>query len=433
MQARIRRKEKIWLFLRSSIIHHTISVKIGLIRERKNPPDKRVAFTPEQCHHIYYNYPDIQFIIEPSEVRCIPDEMYQGLGFHVGEEMETCDVLFGIKEVPPQDLIFGKTYFMFSHTIKKQAHNQKLLHQVLEKNITLVDYECLVNEKGERTVAFGRFAGIVGAYNALRMWMFRFHQIPLKPAHECGDMEEMMDYARHHLSVLEPIKIAITGTGRVGKGAKEVLDALGIKEVEPDDYLTSKFEEPVYTLLSSRHYYQHPEMETWDEAHFRKNAGEYESRFLAFSQCIDLFIPCHYWDPKAPPLFTRKEVQFPEFQIKVISDVTCDLEGSVPTTIRTSTIADPFYDINPNSFGEEPAFSQDKNITICAIDNLPCELPFDASKAFGEMLMENVLPELASGNWDSIEKATITRNGKLTTPFHYLESYAYSAEKAESN
>lgn len=355
--------------------------------------------------------------------------MYQGLGFHMGEEMESCDVLFGIKEVPIQALLPGKMYFFFSHTIKKQAHNQKLLQQVLSRKITLVDYECLVNDKGERTVAFGRFAGIVGAYNALRMWMFRFYQIWLKPAHECGDMEEMMDYARHHLSILGPVKIAITGTGRVGKGAKEVLDGLEIKEVEPDDFLMKTYEEPVYTLLSSRHYYQHPEMENWDEKHFRLHAEEYESRFLAFSQSIDLFIPCHYWDPKAPVLFTSAATKYPEFKIKVISDVTCDLEGSVPTTLRTSTIAEPFYDLDPSDFSEKPAFSSEKNISICAIDNLPAELPFDASKAFGEMLMKTVIPELAAGGGKSIERATVAKNGKLTPAFSYLEGYARASEK----
>ena len=406
-------------------------MKIGLIRERKSPPDKRVAFTPSQCHEIILKHPEIQFIIEPSDVRCIPDALYQSIGFHVGPEMDICDILFGIKEVPPAQLIFGKTYFFFSHTIKKQAHNQKLLREVLNQKITLIDYECLINERGERTVAFGRFAGIVGAYNALRMWMYRFHQIPLKPAHECGDMEEMMDYARHHLAVLGHVKIAVTGTGRVGKGAEELLLGLGLKKLEPKEYLNSDFSCPVFTVLSSSHYYEHPDAMAWSENHFRNNPGEYRSKFMDFAVSTDVFIPCHYWNPAAPALFSSKDMQKPRFRIRVISDVTCDLEGSVPSTIRTSTIAEPFYDLDPVAFSESAAFSSEKNITVCAIDNLPCELPFDASEAFGRMLIENVIPELVSGKWKSLEKATIARDGRLMPDFQYLEDYAFDGEKAE--
>ena len=403
-------------------------MKIGLIRERKFPPDKRVAFLPGQCHEIQINNPQIQFYIEPSKIRCIPDEMYLGLGLELGNNIQDCDVLFGIKEVPPAELIEGKVYFFFSHTIKKQAHNQKLLQTALEKKITLVDYECLVDEKGQRTVAFGRFAGIVGAYNALRMWMFRFHEIRLKPAFECGDMSEMMNYAKHHTPVLGPIKIAITGSGRVGSGAVEVLKGLGIAEVEPDDYLTETYNYPVFTILSSRHYFKDPINEIWDEKKFRTNPQDYEGHFMAFAQSSDILIPCHYWDPKAPLLFSGEQTKQADFKIKVISDVTCDLHGSIPTTIRTSTIENPFYDINPETFEEMPAFSNKNNITVCAVDNLPCELPYDASHAFGEMLMHHIIPELVSGNHVSIKKAAICKGGELMPNFAYLEDFAYKQE-----
>lgn len=400
-------------------------MKLGLIRERKNPPDRRVAFLPSQCTDIQAANPSISFLIEPSDIRCVHDNEYLAQDLEVSTDIEKADILFGIKEIPAANLLPDKTYFFFSHTIKKQAHNQKLLQAALAKKITLVDYECLLDEKGNRTVAFGRFAGIVGAYNALRMWMYRFHQILLKPAFECGDMSEMMDYAQHHVSALEPIKIAITGSGRVGNGAREILKALNIKEVEPDDYLTNRYNYPVFAQLSSRHYLRHPEQETWDETHFRKNPEAYERHFQAFAQSTDLLITCHYWDPASPPLFTREEAAYSDFQIKVISDVTCDLEGSVPTTLRTSTIQNPFYDIDPQTFTEQTAFSAEKNITVCAIDNLPCELPYDSSKAFGEMLASHVIPGLLSGGSKSIEMATIVKNGKLTDRFQYLEDYAF--------
>lgn len=398
---------------------------LGLIRERKNPPDRRVAFLPSQCVEIQDAHPEIEFIVEPSQVRCVPDSEYQALGIVLTDRMMEADVLFGIKEIPPSELIEGKTYFFFSHTIKKQAHNQKLLQEALRKRITLIDYECLLNKSGMRTVAFGRFAGIVGAYNALRMWVYRFHNITLKPAFECGDMAEMMDYAQHHVSALGPIKVAITGSGRVGQGAREVLRALNIKEVEPDDYLTFQYDEPVFTLLSSRHYLRHPTQETWDESHFRQNPASYERHFQAFAQSTDLLITCHYWDPASPPLFTREETTFPDFAIKVISDVTCDLDGSVPTTIRTSTISAPFYDIDPLTFTEKEAFSSSSHITVSAVDNLPCELPYDASEAFGSMLGQHVIPGILAGENPSILNATIVKNGILQKRFRYLEDYAF--------
>ena len=404
-------------------------MKIGLIRERKNPPDKRVAFLPEQCKCIEEKYPLIHFQIEPSDIRCIPDEMYAGTGLEINSNLDDCDILFGIKEVPPEELLHGKTYFFFSHTIKKQTHNKKLLQTALLKKITLIDYECLLDENGVRTVAFGRFAGIVGAYNALRMWVFRFHQIRLKPAFECGDMEEMLNYAMHHTAILSPIKIAITGRGRVGLGAIEVLKSLGMKEVDPTEYRNQNYSVPVFTVLSSKHYFKDPFNKIWNEQNFRKNPDVFVSHFEEFAQCTDILIPCHYWDPNAPVLFTAAQTRKENFKIKVISDVTCDLNGSIPTTIRASTIAEPFYDINPASFEEMTAFSRVENITICAVDNLPCELPYDASKAFGDMLIESVIPELVSKDYKSIESAIICRNGALMPNFKYLEDYVESEVK----
>jgi len=413
---------------RTSYTSQSLNINIGLIRERKNPPDRRVAFLPEQCSAIQQQFPEIRFFVEHSEIRCVQDEMYMASGIEVTDDLRHCDVLFGIKEVPVWALQPGKSYFFFSHTIKKQAHNRKLLQEILAKNITMIDYECLVDEQGNRTVAFGRFAGIVGAYNAFRMWMLRYHEIHMKSASECGDMEEMLDYARHHTNVIEPVKIAVTGSGRVGKGAVEVLKNLGIRQVEPDDYLTNQYDEPVFTWLSSRHYLRNPNQETWDEKNYRENPVDFERHFLAYAYCTDILIPCHYWNPKAPVLFTADETRSPHFKIKVISDVTCDLEGSVPTTIRTSTIDDPFYDYNPDTQSEAASFSGDRHITVCAVDNLPCELPWDASKSFGDMLKETIIPELLSGQHVSIDKATLAKDGHLMPRYQYLADYVLEPE-----
>lgn len=388
------------------------------------PPDERVAFLPEQCQMVQERYPGLTFLVEPSESRCVPDSHYLAHDIPVSEDMETCDVLFGIKEVPPHALIENKTYFIFSHTIKKQVHNRALLQEVLKKNITLIDYECLTDDRGERTVAFGRFAGIVGAYNAFRMWMQRFHKTPLKAASDCGDMEEMLDYARHHLAGTGPVRIVVTGTGRVGKGAVEVLRSLGVQEVSPEEFRSGSFSHLVFTVLRSRHYYRHREGQDWNEEEFRRSPDRYRSCFSEYASCADIFISCHYWNPQAPPVFTPAEAGSPGFAIRVISDVTCDLNGSVPSTIRASTIQDPFYDLNPGTWKEETPFSGTRNITVCAVDNLPCELPLDASRAFGTMLMEHVIPGLAAGGSEATERAVIAREGRLSPGFAYLEDYA---------
>ena len=399
-------------------------IQIALITERKNPPDKRVAFSPEQCREITRQYPQIEFLIEPSTVRCISDLEYEKLGIRVTEDVQNSGIFFGIKEVPVDYLEDGKTYFFFSHTIKKQAHNRKLLQALLSKGIEMVDYECLLDENGNRTVAFGRFAGIVGAYNGLRMWLMKKSVATLPPASACPNMEDMIGAVRPLVTALGGVKMVVTGTGRVGLGAIEVLETLGLKRLDPQTYLEYTGSEAVYTVLSSRHYLRKENSDDWNEAEFRSHPENYKSEFLQFARCTDVLISCHYWNPSAPALFRMEDIAMPDFRISVISDVTCDIGGSIPTTIRASSIENPFYDITREDGRENPAFSGEHNITVCAVDNLPCELPYDASIAFGKMLMEHVIPELVSDRRPGMDGATICRKGKLTEKFLFLKDFA---------
>jgi saccharopine dehydrogenase (NAD+, L-lysine-forming) len=403
-------------------------IQIALITERKNPPDKRVAFSPDQCRTISRQFPHIEFLVEPSNVRCITDLEYEKQGIRVTGEIQNAGIFFGIKEVPVEYLSKGKTYFFFSHTIKKQAHNRKLLQALLSKGIEMVDYECLLDENGGRTVAFGRFAGIVGAYNGLRMWLMKKSVATLPPASACPDMAEMIGAVRPFVSNLDGIKIVVTGTGRVGLGALEVLDTLGIKRLDPKSYLEYAGSESVYTVLSSRHYFRKGDSDVWNEADFRADPKNYKSEFRQFAACSDVLISCHYWNPSAPALFLMEDIAEPDFRVSVISDVTCDIGGSIPTTIRASSIEHPFYDITRKDGKEATAFSAEQNITVCAVDNLPCELPYDASIAFGKMLMEHVIPELVSDQRPGIKGATICRHGELTSKFLFLKDFAEMKE-----
>ena len=404
-------------------------LRILLTAERKSPPDKRVAFTPEQCRIIENQYPQIKFYMEESAARCILDAEYHAAGIESARPQEA-DILFGIKEVPIEFLIPGKTWFFFSHTIKKQPHNRKLLKSLLENKIELIDYECLVDNKGERTVAFGRFAGIVGAYNAFRLWLEKKSLVRLPPASACHNTEELIAQVRPWLPSMKGLKIAVTGTGRVGMGAVEILEKLGIRRLDPQEYCNSEEEQPVYTLLRSQNYMEKPDSSEWDETGFRSKPGNYRSTFLKFASCTDVFISCHYWNPAGPPLFHLADIASADFRISVISDVTCDIGGSIPTTLRASTIAHPFYEVDRISGCEvqRQQGSKSGTVGVCAVDNLPCELPLDASRAFGEMLMKQVIPELAGSDRQALERATICRDGHLMPDFAYLQDFADGKE-----
>ena len=399
-------------------------IKVGILREGKTPPDKRVPLTPEQCVEVQKKFPYVSIIVQPSPVRSFTDEEYARQGIMLMEDLTECDILLGVKEVRIEDFIAGKIYLFFSHTIKKQAYNRKLLQAVLAKNIQLVDYEVLTNKKGFRIIGFGRFAGLVGAYSGLRAFGLRNKLFELKPAHLCNDLKEMLSIL--DLIKLPPVKIVVTGDGRVAGGVLEILEHMKIKRVSPRAFLNEQeLNQPLYTQLLPEHYTRRKDGQAFDLMHFFNHPDGYENAFLPFSEVTDILIAAAFWDPKAPVLFTAEDMKFPPFRISVISDITCDIEGSIPSTKRASTIDDPFYDYNIKTGELEPAFSSEKNVTVQAVDNLPCELPKDASLDFGHNLIEKVFPSLFGEDNDGIiERASITKNGKLTERFSYLQDFA---------
>ncbi|RPD49609.1 alanine dehydrogenase [Hymenobacter sediminis] len=397
---------------------------VGLICEGKVPPDKRVPLTPKKCAEAEARFPGLKIVVQESPIRCFSDQEYRDLGIEVRPDVSDCDILMGVKEVPVAQLIPNKTYLFFSHTVKKQPANQELLRQVLAKNITLIDYEMLTNEQGERIVAFGRWAGIVGAYNGLLTYGRKHNLFQLKPAYQCVDMEDMQEEF-FKVKRLPPIKIAVTGSGRVAQGAVEVLNMMRIRRVSVYDYLYLEFNEPVYTQLRSSDYNRRRDGRVWDTPDFHRNPHEYESTFQNFLPVTHLLIACAYWHPAAPRLFTEDDICQPGFRINTIADVTCDVNGSIPTTKRASSIKEPAFDYNCQTRELEPAYSRSGNITVMAVDNLPCELPRNASRDFGRQLIDNVLPHLVheGGADEVVERATIARNGQLTERYQYLSDY----------
>ena len=398
-------------------------IKIGVLREEKSPPDKRVPLTPLICSELSRKYPQLEIVVQPSQIRCYSDNEYTSFGVTLQENLSDCDILMGVKEVPSDKLISGKKYFFFSHTIKKQAHNQKLMRALIEKNVQMIDYETLTDKNHNRIIGFGRYAGVVGAYNGILGYGLKYDLFRLKPAHLCRDKSEMEEELKR--AKLPNIKIALTGGGRVANGAIETLSAMRIRKVTPEEFLMASFREPVYCQLNPRDYVERPDDHNFDLNDFFKHPEHFVSKFVPFTKETDLYMSAHYWDPRSQKMFTKEDMKEKDFHISVIADITCDIDGSVPTTLRASSIAQPFYGYNIISGQEDLPFNKD-TICIMAVDNLPCELPRDASDDFGKDLSERVLPFVFGEDSDKIiERASICKDGKLTKAFEYLSDYAY--------
>jgi saccharopine dehydrogenase (NAD+, L-lysine forming) len=396
-------------------------IKLGILRENKIPPDNRVPFNPNQCSLLKSIYPELEIYVQPSAHRCFTDKEYLDHNIVIREDVTDCQILMGVKEVPPQNLIADKTYLFFSHTMKKQPHNKKLLQTVLKKNIRLIDYEALTWETGERILGFGHYAGVVGAHNGLLFFGKRTHSFELKRAFECDDFHQLT--ALYDKIKLPPVKIVVTGTGRVAKGVFELLDAIGIKMISPEDFLQKKYNEPVYCVLNSEQLYERKLDGGFDRKEFHARPELYQSKFHPYAAMTDLMINAIYWDVRTQRFFSKDDMAKPSFHIQVIADVTCDVDGSVPCTIRESTIPDAVYGFDPKTQMETKPFQQDC-IDVMAVSNLPNELPREASTEFGNNLMQFVTDELFSDFSVIIERASVAKNGKLTARFSYLEDYA---------
>lgn len=396
-------------------------MKFGIIKERKNPPDRRVVFSPNEIKTIQEQFPVVSFKVEPSDIRIFSDAEYQNLGIEVTDDLSDCEVLFGVKEVPVEALIPNKKYFFFSHTIKKQPYNQKLLQAVLEQKIELYDHETIVDAANKRLIGFGRYAGIVGAYNAIRAFGIKFELFKMPKASALKGREALVQQVKRQ--IIPPIKIVVTGTGKVGSGVKEMLLAMKIKEVSVENFLTKKFTQPVFTQIDVLEYNKRMDGQKLDTKDFYKNPSEYESDFERFTKVADIYISGHFHANAAPQILSQKMLQANDCAIKIVADVSCDVNGPIACTLRASTIEDPLYGYLPSENKEVDVFHP-AAIVVMAVDNLPCELPKDASEGFGEMFTQHVIPAFFNNDADGIlARAKMTENGVLTERFNYLQDY----------
>ena len=401
-------------------------MKFGIIRERKNPPDKRVVLSPKACQKVLNTFPKAEIIVESSPIRAYADDAYKALGVSVADEMNDCEVLLGVKEVPIDALIPNKKYFFFSHTIKKQPYNRDLLQAILEKNIEMYDHEVITNKQEQRVVAFGRYAGIVGAYNGFRAYGLKFDLFQLPKANDLEDQEALIGELR--TLNLPNLKVLLTGRGRVGNGAREMLDGMGMRRVNVAEYLEETFNEPVYCQIDAGEYNKRKDGVRGNKADFFANPEEYKSNFFRFAKVTDFYIAGHFYGQGAPYLFTREDAKHEDFKIQVVADISCDIDGPVASTVKPSTIADPIYGYHPGSESEID-FKNADAIAVMAVDNLPCELPRDASEGFGDAFIKNVIPAFFNNDKDGVlERARMTQNGKLTERYAYLQDYVDGKE-----
>lgn len=395
--------------------------RIGIIREGKVPPDFRTPLTPHQCKMLQNRYPFVEVQVENSPIRTFSDEAYQAQGILVVDDVSSCDILLGVKEVPIEQLIPNKTYLFFSHTLKKQPYNRDLLAAILERKIRLVDYEAIRDKYRNRLIGFGRYAGIVGCYNGFLTFGLKHGLYTLKPAHQCADRNEVeRELAKVHLP--KNFKCLLTGFGRVGHGAAEIMQLLPIKEVSPEEYLTQTFEEPVYAQLEVEDYYKKYDG-TFDKSEFYANPEGYHCVLNQFAPSTDLYMPCHYWDNRASVMLSREDLNNSP-RLQVIADISCDVNGPIASTIRPSKIGDAIYGFDPKT-GQETDYLSNGSIAVMAVDNLPCELPKDASEDFGNELLKHVFPRLLVDDPDGIiyHASETTFEGTLNEPFMYLSDY----------
>ena len=397
---------------------------IGIVRESRND-EKRTPLVPEHIKKYKESNPNINFIIQPSKNRCFSDEEYELSGAIINENLNECSIIFGVKEIDSNILINNRTYLFFSHTFKinKQQKNieknkKDLLLSILNKKITLIDYENIRGKNGTRCLGFGRFAGIVGCYNTLNLLLKVHGKQSLASAYKINDYERLVLNLKN--LYFPKTKILVTGDGRVAKGVIELLNQTNIKAVSKKDFLEKKFDQPIFCNLETKDYVTNNSSTNFNLEHFINNPQDYSSSALQYLKETNILISAHYWDPSSPKIFENEDLKDLQ-NLKIVGDITCDINGSVPTTIRSTTIEEPNYWIERYNLKEID--ENNDGIAVMAVDNLPSELPRDSSTEFSEGIINEVLPFLLKEDDGRILNGTITTDGSFLEKYNYLNDY----------
>ncbi len=401
-------------------------MKIGLIRETKTPIDNRVALTPSQARMLMDSYMGVEIVVESSDVRAYSDDEYRAFGIQVVKDLNDCDILFGIKEAAIESILPQKHYFFFGHIAKMQEYNRPLIKAMIEKRITFSDYEYLVDQGGKRVCAFGWWAGVVGVYYTLRGYGLKYKLYELPQPDLRFTIKQLLDSLNK--IELPRVKLLVTGAGRVSQGAQFVLNQIGANKIDEQEYLSVEtVNELTYCVADVDRLVKHKDRKKFTWSDFSANVHDYESDFFKFAKVTDVLICAHFWAPDAPVYLDVDDLRREDLRIRMIGDVTCDIMGSIKSTVRSSTHANPYFDYNPITGREEGAFTSDNNISVMAVDTCPNALALDSSEYFGDMLIEHVFKPMLtdfSAKNSVIEGATIIRDGMLTDPYAYLGDFA---------
>lgn len=398
-------------------------MKIGIIKETKSPVDNRVALTPKQVADLNNRFPQHEIVVQASDIRAFSDEEYRAEGVRVVDHLDDCDILFGIKEAKIESLIPNKQYFFFGHIAKMQEYNRPLLQAFMQKHITFCDYEYLVDDNNVRVCAFGWWAGVVGVYYTLRGYGLKHKLYELPKPDRRFTLDQLLDALKS--IELPKVKLMVTGAGRVSQGAQHVLENIGAVKMTEEEYLsTDKVERLSYCVADVDRLVKRKDGGAFSWNDFTHNANEYESDFMRWAKQTDVLICAHFWGPDAPVYLSEDDLRNPDMRIRMIGDVTCDIKGSIKSTVRPATHDNPYYDYNPFLEHDELAFSSPINITEMAVDTCPNALAMDTSAYFGGMLTKHVFEPLLKGEHSEvIQRSMILKNGELTPKYDYLTDF----------
>ncbi len=430
-----------------------MSKLIGIRREDKNIWERRVPLIPRHVEILKKEH-DIQTRLQPFPARAFSDDEYKAIGAEINEDLTPCQTILAVKEIPTPFLIANRTYLFFSHTIKGQSHNMPLLQKMLDLQCTLIDYECIKDDQGRRLVFFGRFAGLAGMIDTLHAFGQRlkgrgldtpFAQI--RPTYEYSGLEEAKKHLREigdqikrtgFPALLAPLVVGITGYGHVSQGAQEILDLFPVKEISPKQLFSLKAENPrtLYKVVFKEEHTVQPidPGHRFDLQDYYQHPEKYRSAFERYVPYLTILVNGIYWDPRYPRLISKKylrENYWQQNRLQVIGDISCDINGSIECTEKVTESHNPAFVYNPLSDTIVDGFAGN-GITVIAVDNLPSELPRDASESFSEALYR-FIPEIVNADMTvpfekcalppEIKRAVIVYNGELTPDYRYLQEH----------
>jgi len=429
--------------------------RIGIRREDKNKWERRVPLTPRHVAELVKK--GFEVVVQPSPIRAFSEDEYKKAGAQVQEDLSNCQLVFAVKEIP-QELFRPKhTYVFFAHVIKGQSHNMPMLRTLLDQGATLIDYEKVTDDQGKRLIFFGRHAGQAGMIDSLwalgRRLEAEGFQTPLariQQAHKYGSLKDaqaaIAEVGREIAKVglpkeLCPLVVGFAGYGNVSQGAQQVFDVLPFLEVAPEKLKsTAESKRPqrkklVKVVFKEEHMVK-PKApgQAFVLNEYFSTPEKFDPDFERHLPHLTVMINCIYWAPKYPRLVTRqwlKKAFVPGAlpRLRVIGDISCDIEGSVECTLECTESGNPVYVYLPAEDRIEYGVTG-RGPVVLAVDNLPCELPVEASKDFGNALMPYVealartdfaKPFEALGLPKPIQRAVIAHGGKLTPGFGYLE------------